>query len=86
MSCPEIDKLVEINATLGEARGVYGSRITGGGFGGCTVSLVDTDRVSDLTREIGGSYLEATGVRAEFICSRPVDGARSSRPSGDDEA
>ena len=50
VSCPEIDVLVEIARNIGMEGGVIGSRITGGGFGGCTVSLVKTDKVDEITR------------------------------------
>ena len=43
MSCPELDLLVELAASIGPEGGVTGSRMTGGGFGGCTVSLVRTE-------------------------------------------
>ena len=45
MSCPELDQLVE--AAM-QVKGVYGSRMTGGGFGGCTVSLVKKEAVQDF--------------------------------------
>ena len=45
VSCPEVDELVEIAR---KTKGVYGSRITGGGFGGCTVTLIEKDAVQSL--------------------------------------
>ena len=42
MSCKELDELVELTV---QCSGVYGSRMTGGGFGGCTVTLIDADKV-----------------------------------------
>ena len=45
VSCPEVDELVEIARKI---KGVYGSRITGGGFGGCTVTLIEKDAVQSL--------------------------------------
>jgi len=50
VSCPELDSLVEIVMSLPE--GVYGSRMTGGGFGGCTVTLCDTTAVDTIKQEV----------------------------------
>ena len=52
VSCEEIDKLV---AAALEVDGVYGSRITGGGFGGCTVTLIKSDAVPDLLKHVAVS-------------------------------
>jgi galactokinase len=56
VSCAELDTLVEIARGV---EGVYGSRMTGGGFGGCTVSLVDVDRVDALREAIQAGYPKA---------------------------
>jgi galactokinase len=72
ITCPEVDFL----AGLAEAEpGVYGSRMTGGGFGGCTVSLVEADAVERVSRHILERYPAGAGRDADaFICS-PSDGA-----------
>lgn len=72
ITCKEIDIL----AALGQAiDGVHGSRMTGGGFGGCTVSLVDAGAVDEATGTLVESYRAATGLEAEvFVCS-PSAGA-----------
>jgi galactokinase len=75
VSCPELDALVEIAHALGEAGGVYGCRITGGGFGGCTVSLVKTAAVEAIAGTIQRSYHRETGIDAAMFISRPVEGA-----------
>ncbi len=49
MSCKELDELVEIARG---SIGVYGSRMTGGGFGGCTVTLVKKSQVTNLIKKI----------------------------------
>lgn len=54
--------------------GVFGSRITGGGFGGCTVSLVDAARVEDFCKNVGQEYLEKTGIQADFHVVEIGDG------------
>lgn len=76
VSCAEVDALVDICAELGLNAGVYGSRMTGGGFGGCSVTLVDTDSVQTIQAAIADAYQFKTGLQAEFISSRPAAGAR----------
>ena len=55
--------------------GVIGSRITGGGFGGCTVSIVKNDSVDQFITEIGRIYKEKVGHEAEFYTVDIGDGA-----------
>ena len=76
VSCPELDLLVELAAGLGASEGVYGSRMTGGGFGGCTVSLVDTNAVEAIVSHIQGEYLRQTGIEPTLFATRPAGGAR----------
>lgn len=63
VSCDEIDVLVDL---AWEVPGVIGSRITGGGFGGCTVSIVKNDAVDAFISTVGSSYKEKVGHEAEF--------------------
>jgi galactokinase len=72
ISCPEIEMLVEI-ATA--SPGVVGSRMTGGGFGGCTVSLVAPDGVERLRAVVERDYAARTGLTPRFWVVRAVDGA-----------
>ena len=76
VSCPEIDVLVEIARNIGMEGGVIGSRITGGGFGGCTVSLVKTDKVDEITRILKEEYKNQVGKEAAIFSTRPAQGAR----------
>jgi len=73
VSCPELDILVEI-AT--ECKGVYGSRMTGGGFGGCTVTLVETDQANLVAATLKKKYLERTKREPTIMTSRPSQGTR----------
>ena len=73
VSCKEIDILVEL---AWKTEGVIGSRITGGGFGGCTVSIVKNDAVDTFVQEIGKAYLDKVGHEAEFYVVDIGDGAR----------
>ena len=72
VSCPEVDKLVEIAWNI---PGVIGSRITGGGFGGCTVSIVRNDAIENFKKEVISKYKEATGIDAEIYEAEIGDGA-----------
>ena len=73
VSCKEIDILVDL---AWETEGVIGSRITGGGFGGCTVSIVKNDAVDGFIKNIGEQYLAKIGHEAEFYVVDIGDGAR----------
>ncbi len=72
VSCPELDLMVTLGRGL---KGCLGSRMTGGGFGGCTVNLVENDKVDLFSREIKNSYKKATGLDPEVYISVPSDGA-----------
>lgn len=63
VSCTEIDVLVE---EAWKQPGVLGSRITGGGFGGCTVSIVENDAVENFCNMVGKAYQDKVGNEAEF--------------------
>jgi galactokinase len=76
VSCPELDAVVEIAQAIGESGGVIGCRMTGAGFGGCAVSLVATEAVPRITRELGEAYETKTRNQATIFSSRPAAGAR----------
>ncbi|MBL9167810.1 MAG: galactokinase [Verrucomicrobiales bacterium] len=76
VSCEELDLLVDLAAEIGTAGGVFGSRMTGGGFGGCTVSLVAAGAVESIQRQIHDAYRTRTGIEASSFVSRPAAGAR----------
>ena len=63
VSCKEIDLLVDLSWNT---PGVIGSRITGGGFGGCTVSIVKNEAVDNFIKNVGEAYKEKFGYEAEF--------------------
>ena len=71
-SCPETDLLAELAWNV---PGVYGSRITGGGFGGCTVSIVKKESVDLFIQTLDKAYTEKTGIKAEFYVVDIGDGA-----------
>ncbi len=74
VSCEEVDTLVEIAWSVD---GVIGSRITGGGFGGCTVNIVKNDAVDRFVETIGKTYKEKVGHEAEFYVVDIGDGAHA---------
>jgi len=76
VSCPELDTVVEIAHAIGAAGGVIGCRMTGGGFGGCAVSLVQTEAVQRITRKLEELYEKRTGRQPAIFSSRPAGGAR----------
>ncbi|MBV9286305.1 MAG: galactokinase [Hyphomicrobiales bacterium] len=72
ITCPEVDFLAAATQGL---KGVYGSRMTGGGFGGCTVSLVEASEVEHVSQALIDDYRKGCGRETEvFVCS-PSDGA-----------
>ena len=75
VSCAELDALVDTARELGESAGVYGARMTGGGFGGCTITLASTDRVETVAAELHRQYERRFERPLETFVSRPVRGA-----------
>jgi galactokinase len=72
VSCNELDTMVSLAR---EVAGVCGARMTGGGFGGCTINLVDAGVVEDFTRTIKTRYAEAIGKDPEVYICTAADGA-----------
>jgi len=77
VSIPEMDSLV---ASAQRVSGCYGSRLTGAGFGGCTVSLVDVDAVERFRHEVAANYLASTGRSATIYVTQASDGVGRIRP------
>ena len=72
VSCAELDLMV---ALAGNAPGVIGSRMTGGGFGGCTINLVEIAAVDDFRESVARGYEKKTGIVPEIYVSTPAEGA-----------
>lgn len=72
VSCSELDLMVELAC---QRRGVFGSRMTGGGFGGCTLSLVEADTVDEFKAAMSRDYENATGLRPDIYVCTAADGA-----------
>jgi galactokinase len=80
VSCPELDLLVDLARNIGSKGGVIGSRMTGGGFGGCTVSLVETSKVRAVAEQLASTYQAKTGIEPSVLTSRPARGAHAIHP------
>ena len=75
VSCKELDVVVEIAGDIGITGGIYGCRMTGGGFGGCAVALVKTKLIETISKQIAAGYKKLTGIEASMFVSRPAAGA-----------
>lgn len=73
VSTPEIDILVEIAL---EQEGVYGARITGGGFGGCVVCFVKSEKAEAVMKTMEEEYKKKTGIQCDAFITKPEQGAR----------
>jgi galactokinase len=72
-STPELDALVQCAQKI---KGCYGARLTGGGFGGATINLLQHDVVEDFRRQLAEAYYARTKIRTEPWIARVVDGAQ----------
>jgi len=72
VSCEELDVMVDLASKL---PGVYGARMTGGGFGGCTVNLVESDKADDFQKAIATGYEDRTGIKPDIYRFIPAAGA-----------
>lgn len=72
VSCDELDLLVRLAR---EVEGVYGARMTGGGFGGCTINLVKAENVGEFERVVAPGYQRATGYTPEIYSCSAAEGA-----------
>ena len=73
VSCPELDILVELALALPAC---HGARLTGAGFGGSTVNLVEPAAVEPFYRSVAAGYQNRTGRTAEIYVFEPSAGAR----------
>ncbi|MBB6144263.1 galactokinase [Silvibacterium bohemicum] len=71
-SCPEVDTLVEIAIDQTEC---FGARMTGGGFGGCTVNIVQAENAEQFVSALRREYATRTGIEADCFVCEPSDGA-----------
>ena len=79
VSCAELDVMVEIAA---RQPGVYGARMTGGGFGGCTINLVDKEHSAEFRRTVAEAYHSATGYQPDVYVCQASQGVQEIRSGG----
>jgi galactokinase len=72
VSCPELDAMV---GAAQKIEGCYGARLTGAGFGGCTVNLVAASASADFKRALAAAYEKATGKKPEIYVCKASEGA-----------
>jgi galactokinase len=72
VSCPELDSMVTLAQSI---PGCYGARLTGGGFGGCTVNLVAAPAAESFARQLSAGYEKTTGLHPEVFICHATDGA-----------
>ena len=77
VSCPELDLMVDAAVNI---PGCLGSRLCGGGFGGCTVNLVEAGYTEDFIAALAAVYEDRTGVEPALMRVKPSDGALAIRP------
>jgi len=75
VSCKELDLMVEIARKIGRSGGVIGARMTGGGFGGSTVTLCESSKLEEISATLSADYEAATGITPQLFASRPSQGA-----------
>ena len=76
VSCKELDTLVELAKEIDIAGGVFGARMTGGGFGGCMVALIKRDNANEIIESLSTGYRDATDRELTAYVSSPASGAR----------
>jgi len=75
VSCEELDFRGNSARKLGSSSGVIGARMTGGGFGGSTVTLCESSKAADIAATLAAEYEAATGITPQIFASRPSQGA-----------
>ena len=82
VSCRELDLMVEIASAK---RGVLGSRMTGGGFGGCTINLVESSAAKEFQERVGAEYEIKTGLRPDILICEASQGVEAVDPKGSED-
>ena len=78
VSCEELDIMVDLASRV---KGVYGARMTGGGFGGCTINLVQAEHVDEFKATVAPGYEKATGKAPVIYVTSAVEGAEEVTPA-----
>ena len=72
VSCPELDFLVEFSENRSY---IYGSRMMGGGFGGCTINIIEEEKIPEYIPEVSKAYFEQFGIELKAFSVSPDEGA-----------
>nr|WP_308420140.1 galactokinase [Christiangramia forsetii] len=73
VSCPELDFLVDYSR---DKEFIYGSRMMGGGFGGCTINLIEKDKIDDYIEEVSSAYFNKFNIKLDAISVHPDEGTK----------
>jgi galactokinase len=73
VSCTELDLLVDLAL---KQEGVLGARMTGAGFGGCTVNLIERNYIDAFKKNIKNEYKKITGINPDIYITLPAEGAK----------
>jgi len=73
VSCAELDLLVDLAL---KQEGVLGARMTGAGFGGCTVNLLKRDYIDAFKKSVKNEYKKITGINLDIYITLPAEGAK----------
>jgi galactokinase len=76
VSCRELDMMVEIASSC---NGIHGARMTGGGFGGCTINIVANESVDEFEEEVRRVYRDKMGLEMQILVSNAAEGATEVR-------
>ena len=76
MSCKELDFLVKFTE---DKNFIYGARMMGGGFGGCTINIIEEDKIAQFGKDITQAYEAEFGITPELITVTPGEGTIVSR-------
>ncbi len=76
VSCPELDFLVDYSR---KRDFIYGSRMMGGGFGGCTINLIEEDKISNYIKEVNKAYFQEFNIALDAIIVLPDEGTQISK-------
>lgn len=71
VSCPELDFLVDY---VKDYPYIYGARMMGGGFGGCTINIIEADKIEEFGKEVSDAYFKEFGIKPDLITVGPDEG------------
>jgi galactokinase len=76
VTCSELDFLIDLFGAMGVASGVFGAKMTGGGFGGCAISIIESGELNAITRQIASEFDARFGRSLRACVMKPSAGAQ----------